>query len=303
MASFALPYLTLADDEVHVGAWEYRLPTSAEWQPLPEFVPHWDYALGFRIRRSFRASASGIARVFDGAEGRARLGVVVTLRSGSGRGSLAVELARADLDADDRGATVEADAPSGALAERMLLQSQIVTLDRVTDSSPLVPARAGCRIWADEQAVRLTGIEARLPMELISFADQHRSIARAPWFVHWSPGDWERDFMASVVVMVNDDTSESREAILRSEESALRQIVVDMISDVVAGYLADPETGLRRDWPERSLGSVVESWIDALQGDDLSRAQLRSWIAEAPGMVRARVAHTFSRAGRTGGVM
>lgn len=298
MRNVALPYLTLEDAELIAGPWEYRPSNSEEWLLLGDRIAEWDYAMRFSVRRQVKIEKDAIRRVFGGALAGLKLALTVAVRSGSGRGHVGFELARLEFPVGAPEVTLEAAIPSSILSGRLLLQAQVVTLGDVSHPAALVPARRGCKLWQDEKSVSVSGIGSRLPMELVSFKDQYRQFVRAPWLIHWSQSEWDRDFTSAVVVMINDDAAESREAIMRSDPQLLRLILVDLVSDIVSGYLGTSELPELPNWPEGSLGQVVEAWIAVLSGHDTTRGQLRYWASDSPGMLRARATHVFSSAAR-----
>ncbi len=285
----AFPFLTLSESAVEASAWEISLD-SVEWSAAGEFLPHWDSASDIRIRRTMRLNlelaASDLGIPVD------RLALSASVRIGTGQGRLPrliLARTRRDLRSGDTSwefeQIIEGHRPSMILD----LQTEILLADVPAEFSALSPVHPGNRLWSENVRVRLEGEEPRFPIETADLAQMLGGgiAGAAPWHLHWSPGDWTRDFHGAVRLYLNEKSGEVLQRIEDEDPATIQFLLADVMSQICERLLADPEAGTMMDTAEPgSLGAQAATWLrKAWPGKDASF--IRSVLESRPGVFRS----------------
>ena len=115
----------------------------------------------------------------------------------------------------------------------------------------------------------------------------------APWYLHWSPRDWNRDFHGAVRLYLNMDEPEFLERIEAEDPQTLQVVLADIMSQICERFVSDGDiaaeelepgslgfqatTWLRKAWPDKDVGfirSVLENRPGAFRSAFLALAEL-----------------------------
>lgn len=285
----AFPFLTLSESAVEASAWEISLD-GVEWSAAGEFLPHWDSASDIRIRRTMRLNlelaASDLGIPVD------RLALSASVRIGTGQGRLPrliLSRTRRDLRSGDTSWEFEQIIEGHRLSMILDLQTEILLADVPAEFSALSPVHPGNRLWSENARVRLEGEEPRFPIETADLAQMLGGgiAGAAPWHLHWSPGDWTRDFHGAVRLYLNEKSGEVLQRIEDEDPATIQFLLADVMSQICERLLADPEAGTMMDAAEPgSLGAQAATWLrKAWPGKDASF--IRSVLESRPGVFRS----------------
>ncbi|WEF23241.1 hypothetical protein [Paracoccus sp. S3-43] len=285
----AFPFLTLSESAVEASAWEISLD-GVEWSAAGEFLPHWDSASDIRIRRTMRLNlelaASDLGIPVD------RLALSASVRIGTGQGRLPrliLSRTRRDLRSGDTSWEFEQIIEGHRLSMILDLQTEILLADVPAEFSALSPVHPGNRLWSENARVRLEGEEPRFPIETADLAQMLGGgiAGAAPWHLHWSPGDWTRDFHGAVRLYLNEKSGEVLQRIEDEDPATIQFLLADIMSQICERLLADPEAGTMMDAAEPgSLGAQAATWLrKAWPGKDASF--IRSVLESRPGVFRS----------------
>lgn len=243
MSRVAFPFLTLDGRTVQAEPWllvedDVEQPIEAEW------LAAWDRARSLTLRRlvsiDFAAAATQLDMdVTDGS-------LALAVRLGTGAGTMPRSILttlRRDLACDDATFIIEQHVAGQDLSQRLLIETSIVLNEPSPKRGALSPARSGVRLWSDRLDLRLEGEEPRFPMEAVSFAQRFagRLEAFAPWFLHWTPGNFHRDFGGSVRLFLNSDRDDLTERLLSGDRATLQVVLADVMTQVVSAVLRAPD--------------------------------------------------------------
>jgi hypothetical protein len=285
----AFPFLTLSGSAVEASAWEISLD-GVEWSAAGEFLPHWDSASDIRIRRTMRLNlelaASDLGIPVD------RLALSASVRIGTGQGRLPRQILsrrRRYLRSGDTSWEFEQIIEGHRLSMILDLQTEILLADVPAEFSALSPVHPGNRLWSENARVRLEGEEPRFPIETADLAQMLGGgiAGAAPWHLHWSPGDWTRDFHGAVRLYLNEKSGEVLQRIEDEDPATIQFLLADVMSQICERLLADPEAGTMMDAAEPgSLGAQAATWLrKAWPGKDASF--IRSVLESRPGVFRS----------------
>ena len=287
----AFPFLTLSETAVEASAWEISLD-GIEWSVAREFLPHWDSASDVRIRRTLRLipelAASDLGIPVD------QLAVAASVRIGTGQGRLPREIlarTRRGFRSGDTSLKFEQTIEGHRLSMILDLQTEILLAEPPAGFLPLSPVHPADRLWSENTRIRLEGEEPRFPIETVNLAQMLGGgiAGAAPWHLHWSPGDWTRDFHGAVRLYLNTKAGEILQRIENEDAATIQFLLGDVMSQICERFLADPEAETMIDAAEPgSLGAQAATWLrKAWPGKDASF--IRSVLESRPGVFRSTI--------------
>ena len=287
----AFPFLTLSDAAVAADPWRLSLD-GGSWQAAGDFIQDWDYASEIRIRRTLTIDPRIAADDLGVSVGSLRLAIGVRAGTGPGR------LPRLILSRECRGLgpdrwqeEFDIRVPGDRLSLVLDVQTHIVLANPPNDFGPLSPRRVKCRLWSDTLRVLIEGEEPRFPMEVADFRLLLGDVpaAAAPWFLHWSPGDWSRDFHGAARLYLNRDRPDFIERVEEQDGPTLQVLLAEVIGQVCERLVSDQDADeiMSESEPE-SLGGQATAWLRRIwPGKDA--AFIRSVLEQQPGRFRAAV--------------
>lgn len=286
-ARIALPFLTLRGSTVHTTPWELSF-NGDDWTTHDEFVPDWDPASTLWFRRQVSLDAEASAS--DLGISREELRLSVAVRVGTGQGRIprniihreARELGHEDVELSF--------ALTGERLSAMIdICTEIVLAVPPRRADQLAPSRAGDRLWQDRSRLRLEGEEPRFPIEV---ADLSRLVgsalaASAPWYLHWSPRDWTRDFHGAIRLYLSEAEPEFVSKIEAQDTHILQAILGDVIGQVCERLVTDPSAAeLIANSEPGTLAAQASAWLrEAWPNRDV--AHIRSVLENRPGAFRS----------------
>ena len=156
-------------------------------------------------------------------------------------------------------------------------------------SGRLSPRRVAERLWSDTLRVRLEGEEPRFPIEIADFRKLAGNTipASTPWYLHWSPLDWTRDFHGAARLYLNKDHPEFIERIENHDGPTLQLLLADVMGQICERLVADPDaTKIAVEAEPGSLGAQAIKWLDKAWPEKEIEF-IRSVLENRPGAFRA----------------
>ncbi len=287
-ARIAFPFLTLSERAVKAEPWLVGLDDK-ERVAAGDYLPDWDYASQISLRRTIVIDLKAAATDLDIPPECLNLTISVRVGTGAGRLPRAIILQQKYPYGQNGPTVIELEIPGRGLSAVLDLMTEIVISEVPDAFGELSPSKRCDRVWHDSFRTRLEGEEPRFPIEVADFAALlGDGIAKsAPWYVHWSPGDWSREFHGSMRLYLNRSNQEFIERVQKGDPEILRAIMADVIGQVCERFasLEDGQADVSAFEPG-SLGSQAAAWIRTAWPDrDLAfvQAQLNS----RPGSFRA----------------
>ncbi|MCK9538036.1 hypothetical protein [Dokdonella sp.] len=285
----AYPFLTLSDAAVKVSAWEVSLDGVA-WSEPGEFLADWDNASDIHLRRTLHVNAELAASDLGIPVDQLALAASVRIGTGQGRLSrLVLSRVRRELHADSPSWEFEHVTEGRSLSIFLDLRTELLLVRSPATFSPLSPRHPGDRLWSENTRIRLEGEEPRFPIESVNLAQMlgDGMAGAAPWYLHWSPRDWGRDFHGAVRLYLNERSSDILERIEGEDPATIQILLSDVMSQVCERFLADPEAESMMELAEPgSLGAQAAIWLrKAWPGKDADF--IRSVLESRPGSFRA----------------
>ena len=279
----------MSDYAVQAARWELAL-NEGEFMDAGDFLPDWDSASSIRARRTVRIDFDLASAELGVACEELHLALMASIGTGAGRlPRLVTHRERLEYDADQSDIQVQLEVTGSSLSMVIDLVTEVVLARVAATSNALSPARVGDRVWNDRQRVRVEGQELRFPIEAVDLRGMigDPAVEAAPWFVHWSPGDWTRDFHGAFRLFLNSGSPEINQSIENEDPLVLQAIMADAITQLCEGLLRTSDTeDLLAECDPGTMGSQARSWLDlAWPGRDLSFA--RSVLDNKPNEFRA----------------
>ena len=285
----AFPFLTLSDAAVKADPWSLSL-NGGSWETAGDFVPDWDSASEIRIRRTLGIDPRIAASDLGVTGGNVLLALGVRIGTGPGRLPRLILLREyRKLAAGTWQEEFEFQVPGDRLSLVLDVQTQVMLAALPSDCGPLSPRRAANRLWSDTFRVLLEGEEPRFPMEVADLRTLlgDAPAAAAPWFLHWSPRDWNRDFHGAARLYLNGDKSDFIKRIEEQDGPTLQVMLADVMGQICERLVSDPEADEIMSGAEHgSLGAQSTAWLGRIwPGKDA--AFVRSFLEQRPGQFRA----------------
>ncbi|MCW1401597.1 hypothetical protein OKA06_04385 [Novosphingobium sp. MW5] len=285
----AFPFLTLGEKTVAADSWMLVLD-DGEQAPAEDYLSDWDYASRISLQRAVSIDRDRAAMDLGIEQDDLRLALCV--RVGTGAGRLPRSIISQQLRSFDEGAdtvVLDLEVPGQVLSSVLDLMTEIVIEQAPARSGALSPSKSCERVWHDTHRVRLEGEEPRFPIEVADFANLLAGgiAGSAPWYVHWSPSDWSRDFHGSLRLFLNRDHPAFIERVQKGDPETLRAIMADVMGQVCERFVSlDECKALAPAFEPGSLGAQAVSWIRAAWPDrDINFVQ--SQLKSRPGTFRA----------------
>ncbi|WP_026287861.1 hypothetical protein [Thioalkalivibrio sp. ALJ24] len=285
----AFPFLTLSDASIEASPWEVSVDGN-DWVEAGEFLPDWDSSCDVHIRRTVRLVPE--VAVIDLSLSIDDLQLLLGVRLGTGQGRLPRlvmdrKLERVNLD--NPVWKFERVIEGRALSMVLDLQTEVILASPPASPGVLSPRAFGDRLWSDSVRIRLEGEEPRFPIETADLGQLlgEGVASGAPWYLHWSPRDWSREFNGAVRLYLNESAAEFLERIENEDPATLQLILADIMSQICERFLVDAEAVEWIDAAEPgSLGAQAEQWLrKAWPGKDV--AFIRSVLESRPGAFRS----------------
>ena len=285
----AYPFLTLSDAAVTADPWSLSLD-GGSWQTAGDFVQDWDFASEIRIRRTLRIDPDIAARELDITAGDLQLALGV--RVGTGHGRLPRLVVARDCRRLEPGSwweEFEIVVPGDRLSLVIDVRTHVLLAVPPRDFGSLSPQRLASRLWSDTRRVFLEGEEPRFPMEVADFRTLlgDGPAAAAPWFLHWSPLDWSRDFHGAARLYLNGDQPDFIKRIEEQDGPTLQVLLADVMGQICERLVSDPEADEVMYGAEAgSLGAQATVWLSTIWPDK-DADFIRSVLEQRPGRFRA----------------
>lgn len=285
----AFPFLTLSDSAVETGPWFWSL-NGGEWSPADDYLPHWDAACVIGLRRTVSVDPAIAADDLGVSADSLRLSLGVRIGTGAGRlPRLILARHHRDLKPDAWQERFEFEVTGEGLSLVLDLQSYVVLSAPLEDGGPLSPRRTADRLWADALRIRLEGEEPRFPIEIVDMRTLFGNsiLASTPWYLQWSPVDWNRDFHGAARLYLNSEQTDFIERVMQHDGSTLQVLLADIMSQICARLLTDFEAeDILAAAEPGSLGSQATAWLQKAWPEK-DAAFIRSVLDSHPGKFRA----------------
>lgn len=285
----AFPFLTLCDAAVDAAPWSYSL-NGADWRPAGHFLPDWDAASVIRLRRAVRLDPLIAADDLGVPPENLRLSLGVRIGTGAGRLPRLILIRDCrELTAASWGDEFDIEVTGAQLSLILDVQTEIVLTAPLQDCKPLSPQRTADRLWFDTLRIRIEGEEPRFPIESV---DMRRLLgsttaASTPWYLQWSPTEWNRDFHGATRLYLNKNSVDFIERIEKDDGPTLQALLADVMGQICERLLIDPEAEEIMTGSEAgSLGAQATAWLHKAWPEKDTRF-IRSVLESHPGRFRA----------------
>ena len=284
-----VPFLTLSDAAVEATPWSFSL-NGGDWNSAGDFLADWDAASAMRFRRTVKldplVAADDLGVIVD----NLRLSLGVRIGTGPGRlPRLILSRNCRELTAGTWQEEFDIEITGQRLSLVLDLHTQVVLAAPPKDCAQLSPRRVADRLWSDTLRIRLEGEEPRFPIEITDMRTLLGSTAAAstPWYLHWSPLDWNRDFHGAARLYLNKDHTDFIERIEQHDGPTLQVLLADVMGQICERLLIDPEAEeIMAGADPGSMGAQATAWLQKpWPGKDA--AFIRSVLESQPGTFRA----------------
>ena len=285
----AFPFLTLSDAAVEASPWSWSV-NGGEWNPADDYLPDWDAASVIGLRRAVSVDPDIAADDLGVSADRLRLSLGVRIGTGAGRlPRLILERHRRPLKPGTWQEQFDLEVAGERLSLVLDVQSQVVLSGPVEDGGPLSPHRNADRLWTDSLRIQLEGEEPRFPIEIVDMRTLlgNSTPASTPWYLQWSPLDWNRDFHGAARLYLNSEYADLIERVEQHDGPTLQVLLADIMSQICGRLLMDPEAAeILAHAEPGSLGAQANAWLQKAWPEK-DAAFTRSVLDSQPGKFRA----------------
>ena len=287
----AFPFLTLSDAAVAAAPWKCSL-NDGEWKLAGDFLPDWDAASVIRLRRTVMLDP--LVAADDLGVSPEDLRLLLGLRIGTGPGRLPrLILHRRSYQVKVRRIRLQKEfdikVDGKRLSQVLDVQTQVVLADSPKDRASLSPKRAADRLWSDSLRIRLEGEKLRFPIEVTDLRGLlgNTTPSTAPWYLHWAPSDWNRDFHGAARLYLNKHRADVIQRLEKDDGPTLQVLLADVMGQIGERLVIDPEAEeIMAGAEPGSLGARATEWLRKAWPDK-DMAFIRSVLESQPGRFRA----------------
>ena len=285
----AFPFLSLSEAAVEAAPWTWSL-NGGDQELAGDFLPDWDPASDVRLRRTVTLDPLIAADDLGIPPDNLRLSIGVRVGTGQGRlPRLIVQQDCRELAPETWQEEFDFEIAGEQLSLVLDVQSRVVLAAPPEESAPLSPKRTADRLWSDTLRIRLEGEEPRFPIEI---ADLRALLgdavaASTPWWLHWSPADWNRDFHGATRLYLGKDHTDFIERIEQHDGPTLQVLLADVMGQICERLLTDPQADeIMAAAEPGSLGAQAIAWLHKAWPERDANF-LRSVLESQPGKFRA----------------
>lgn len=267
MPNIALPYRIPHSDRVVASPWLLSI-NQTERGELPREFPAWDYNTDLRISRRLELDLPTIFAECELPNSTALIATVVWESSGSRQRQ------RAFHQPIEARSLVEIDCTLlGSEIGGTLTITTIVCLaeTRTTPTAPFTAHMAGSVLWSESTVVRLEDEAPQFPIAIIDFALTNLP-EKSAWFVQIA-NDLDTAAMGSLLLCINQSNAtvasafENASSASEDQRSTIRSVHADVARQLIEHALSDDDFDHGVDYPDESLGRMLQSLIQRLFPD------------------------------------
>lgn len=289
MSRIAFPFLTLSESAVSVSPWLISL-NGSDWVSLGDYLPDWDAASTIHLCRRVAVNSAIAAADINCDIQNLRFCVSIKLGTGQGRlPRLTVHREKHILEAPAWYVNLDLEIEGAALSTVLDIDTRIMLAASVPAPLPLSPSRTGDQLWSERVRTRLEGEEPRFPIEV---GELHSLLgdsvsASAPWYLHWSPRDWSRDFHGAMRLYLNPAHTDLTEQMEEENPVVIQMLLGDIMGQVCERFITDPDVeDLFVSSEPGSLAAQAVSWLKKVWPEK-DPDFIRSIFDNKPGVFRA----------------
>ncbi len=255
-----------------------------------DFLPDWDAASLIRFRRTVRLDP--LVAADDLGVSPENLRLLLGVRIGTGPGRLPRLILLRDCREFSGGVWQEEfdiEVTGEQLSLVLDIQTQVLLAAPIKGCRQLSPRRKADRLWSDTLRIRLEGEEPRFPIEIVDMRTLFGSTipASTPWYLQWSPHDWDRDFHGAARLYLNKDLRDFIDRIEQQDGPTLQALLADVMGQICERLVIDSEAeGILTGSEPGSLGAQATAWLH-MAWPEKDAAFIRSVLENHPGTFRA----------------
>lgn len=289
MPADVLPFLTV--DPGHLSLSPWALIRNGEEEPLPYFLPEWDYLTHIRIQRNVTLNLTDILVSAGLDEGTPRVGWSVSWRATDSK--LTGTTTPTEITADNH--QLSADIPGSDLGAALDIHTRLVLLED-QERRPGVASEAGSILFSDTHRLDLIGSQPQFPVTVIDF--DAAGLDSDASFVVELANDPSMPVLSGLQLLINEKDSQLVEACRRGHtktqpQKALLEQLDETVFLRLIEYAVDRADSLDYEqWETDSLGRVCAMLADQSGGvvelAEMRRRRLSSYQATVAGAARRR---------------
>lgn len=287
----AFPFVTISSAAVSGTQWEISLDGS-DWIEASDYLPGWDSSSLLRARRTIRIDPDVAASDLNLPKRQLRLAMSARIGTGHGRlPRVIVDRDRYELEANSWERSFKFELSGTNLSVALDILTDITIAAAPDTPAPLSPRSVADRLWSETIRIRLEGEEPRFPIETANFSTllQGGVGTSAPWHLHWSPFEWNKDFHGAVRLYLNEQATDLLVRFEEHDPSTLQALLGDIMSQICERFVREPEAAdMMAASESQSIGAQAATWVrKAWPGMDME--MIRSLLETRPGVFRSAI--------------
>ena len=162
------------------------------------------------------------------------------------------------------------DCHSEKLLSQLFIKTSVVLSD-YSGGSELSPTNKGDVLWEHRHKAQLTQKLNSFPVLPIDFSSLSTSTSLRlndnPWFIEWSPTDWEIDISAAIRLYINKENYDFYRRFMDGDAETLKVINADLIKQVCSAFIYTEYSNEDSPFFDGSLGWQAGKWIESIWSD------------------------------------
>lgn len=262
--SVAFPFLTLQETAIVAGHWQIALDRD-DFSASEEFVSNWDYASTIRLSRSLSVDLERASQQLGIPKNEIQLAITTRIGTGNGRlPRLILKSSQQPIPYLDHPFQQEVEIGGANLSSVLDVHTQILLGKEPLSKTPISPGHNGEVLWSDRLRTRIEGEEPRFPIEVIDFQEflGAKTASGAPWYLHWNPDDWNREFHGAVRLFLNATRQDILKRIEDQDPLILQTIMADVMVQICTRLLMEANyEEILSTCENGSIAAQAKSWL------------------------------------------
>ena len=285
----AFPFLTLSYFAVRSSEWAVSV-NGGDWIDAGEYLGDFDAASTVEIRRTIQVDSLRAGADLEVPEDQLQLAAAVQVGTGLGRlPRRIVTRQRWQLNLASPACELELRLSGKELSGVLDLHTEILLAAEPRTFTALSPRSPADRLWEDRTRIRLEGEEPRFPMEITDLKRilQDTIAASAPWYLHWSPRDWDRDLHGAIRLYLNQCSTDFLGRLQTLDGASLQALLADVMGQICERFVLDPQADEMMESSEPgSLGAQAAAWLRKAWPSGTAPS-IRAELEDRPGSFRS----------------
>lgn len=293
-STIAFPFRTVNDQTVVLEDWKYQDQEDL-LRSASSGISGWDYDASMTLTTSVKLNPMKLVELAGMKGLDAEISLVVSASTGPSKHRWIAY--RTDIPMEEGWEDeILLELDSTLMAERIILQTDIILTNDLPSSESFVARHAGSRLFSNRTVIQLEGSLDRFPMDMLPFGTSLRFLGApsALWYLDWDPSRPDSQFLGTVLLYINSDHEDIAKLVQEADPAIMSTLKCDVIRSMCQALLRNDEfVSQYAEFESGTVGGQVRDWL-VFAFDDQGPNTLRSQLDSYPSRFEARLQDRFS---------